>query len=535
MSIDRSIIKKAHELNHSMRIDTKDYIHNNPLASVNYELVLPDKTKHGFQLNYDIRDIMLLASLTQSSVLMTGGTDSGKTTLARLVMNSLFGKEDDGWHRIDFDLDFGKESYSDMDFGVITGGKKMSEGMYSISPFFKMPGIILDEMNRTHAQLANKAIHVFDKDLTLPDGSRVKIGKEYDDGGLAKRYQFHIAAINEGADYAGTFDIDKALRRRTIIEIPMDVFPPTRVDRKKLEEITVKELGLRNTENRFDTVLEIYKALTNGISMHPNARMFKAYMEAFDFCKYSLTGEKGSVASKNGSIHHVCTAPIKTQITQMNGETMQCEFLKTFEYDMCPSVRGITVGVSKNMGNVARGFALIRATKFLEMCYAAIVKNEPEVALEFKVFNPEKFKESLQDYVGQKLEGTDLVKAATEKYLDKLEVEISDIEAAAAFVGYSKIGFAPSWTVKHFQGNQYGAIRYFLNNVKSKFEEGRARPELNNLGEVLQGKASPQVLKGIENYCMSENPWMWATIKPYLDGGKKEETQLQEEVLGFYK
>ena len=55
MSLDTDLIKKAHQLKYHVQEDSKEFIHNRPLAEVTCELVLPDKTKHGFVISHKIK------------------------------------------------------------------------------------------------------------------------------------------------------------------------------------------------------------------------------------------------------------------------------------------------------------------------------------------------------------------------------------------------------------------------------------------------------------------------------------------------
>ena len=194
MGLDKEIIRYAHEINQLLHDNSSQYIHTRPVVASESSLVLPGMVKHPFRVTYDLKDLLTIGALTESSILMTGGTDLGKTTLALLAMNSLFGKEEHGWHKIDLDRDFGKDVYSKVDFSALTEGKTTEE-LYKATNFLYLPGLILDEINRLHAKLGNKLLHFFDKDIALPNGQRVKLGVSLDNG---KTYQFQIAAINEG-------------------------------------------------------------------------------------------------------------------------------------------------------------------------------------------------------------------------------------------------------------------------------------------------------------------------------------------------
>ncbi|MBI1969580.1 hypothetical protein HYS48_02705 [Candidatus Woesearchaeota archaeon] len=547
MPLDKKLIQSAHQLNAAVHGNAREYFHSRPVAVSTLSLILPEKRKYPFQIVYDIKDLFTIGAVTQSSILMTGGTDTGKTTLAKLVMNALFGKEDEAWHRIDVDTDFGKDAYADVDFSVVTEGKKLSEGLYQAQRFLSLPGLIWDEINRTHAALANKLLHVFDKDISLPDGKRVKIGHPMDGG---ETYQFQVAAINEGTEYKGTFDVDKALRRRTIIEIPIDVFSATEHDRLLIQKLSRKEVPLKNDQSRLETILEINRALEQqAIPIHPAAEMFVAYLEAFDFCRHSLSHEKGSVASQGGSIRYICSKPVYIDGTMVPGSDVGCPFLKTFEHELCPNVRGITPGISKNLWAVARGFALIRATKFVEMM-AGYLEGKATMPLQYRLLEPGKDEDAtvmdanlerllmqqvenaLQQYTGLKDAGATLARAAADKYLAELHVEIEDVEAAIGFVGYSKLGIATPWVLKHYQGNRYGAVTHFVRQAKSKFKEGLAMPALEKLPDILSGKGTSELLETIRTYCEAQNPWLWKVLTPYLGGQPKPEGK--QDVQQFY-
>lgn len=525
MGLDKEIVKQAHEINQLLHDNSSHYIHTKPVVASESCLILPGKVKHPFRITYDLKDLFTIGALTESSILMTGGTDLGKTTLALLVMNSLFGKEEEGWHKIDLDRDFGKDVYSKVDFSALTEGKTTEE-LYTATNFLYLPGLILDEINRLHSKLGNKLLHFFDKNIALPNGLRVKLGAKLDD---KKTYQLQIAAINEGDEYEGVFDMDKAMRRRTVIEIPMNIFTPTEEDREIIRGQESKDIQLKNETNHLEKILQVYK-MVKKIPLHPTANMFIAYLEAFDYCKNSPTKEKGGVASRNGSVYHTCTKPISFAGQKSPSDVIGCEFLKTFENELCPYVKGLTPGVSKNLVSVAKGFALLRATKFVEMV-ASHLRGSAEMNCFIK--DPEKFKQSLKQYSRSNSKGKELAKAVIGKYFDDLEVEIGDVEAAAGFVGYSKMGISHLWTLKHYQGNMYSAVKNFCSEARLKLEEGLTRPEMSDLEALLRGEGSPKQVQEVKSYCDSQNPWLWKTLTPYLS--KKDKSIDLSEVEELYE
>ncbi len=528
------LIKNIHALNNAVHHTAQGYHHSRPLATSKHDIVLrEERQRHGFSISYDLKDLFTLGAATQSSILMTGGTDLGKTTLAKLVMNALFGEEEDGWHRIDVDTDFGRDLYTDVDFGVIADGKKASQGLYQARGFLTLPGLILDEINRTHAKIANKLIHVLDRDISLPDGTRIKMG--YPRGGdQSGTYQFQVLAINEGSEYAGTFDLDRALRRRAILEIPMDVFPLTPFDRKQLVDGGRREISLENRINRRDDILALHQQLQTTLPLHPIAELFLAYLESFNYCQHSLTGEKGSVETRNGSIRHICAQPITVGDGSATGGAsplaVSCEFLRSFANELCPYVRGITPGISNNLRAVAQGFAVLRATKVAEMLTGSLLEGVGTVPLSYSIESAERWKDTVQSYVrqssGKKLEGVDLVRAAFEKYVGSLEIEKGDLQAAFGFVGYSKLGLATAWVGKHHQGDRFGAVGAFTQQASQLFELALAKREFEHIDRVLEGTATGDEVRAIEEYCKRENPWFWQVLTPYLAAPGKQSQEL---------
>lgn len=529
MAIEKKLIKDAHELNIALHENTAQYLHSTPVILADHYLALSQQaTRHAYKIVYDIKDPCFIAAITQSSILMTGGTDIGKTTLAKLAQNAFFGKEEEGWHRIDVDIDFSQDMYADKDFSVITAGKKLSEGFYTAQGFLGLPGLIVDEINRTHGKIGNKLIHIFDRDVSLPDGKRVKVGFPIND---ESTYQLQIAAINEGDEYTGTFQLDKAMRRRTILEIPMDVFPMTDEDkmhnRHWMEE--GRKIELRNTENRLATIVRLYQQL-HTLPTHFVADLFHGYVESLDYCLYSETKTKAGIKTRSGTIEHICNQPPHAHGTT---PAVACPYLRSFELNMCPNVNAITPGVSRNLSAVARGFAVLRTTKFVELLASYLVGHS-SAPLCYEIAHPERFTESLRTYTNTQLTGRDLARAALDTYIENLQVEGGDIEAALPFVCYSKFHIAEPWVLKHHHGNRHSALRFVMGQLKTKFEQGFLDPSLENIQHLLAGEGTDAELAAIQRYCDSENPWLWKVLSPYR---KKEEPTgaMKEHILNLYE
>lgn len=508
-------IKKVHELKKSVEAGSRQYYHSRPLITSRPKLEL-HTTRPTFTVEYSIKDLLLIGAITENPVLLIGGTDLGKTYLARLVMQGLFGKEEQGWHQLDFDLDFGKDAYTNVNSDFFHESGKNLNDLYSLHEWMRLPGFIADELNGVHPKIVRKALHIIrEKEITLSNGQRKRIGHGINDHD--ETYQFQVATINEGSEYSGTFDMDKALRRRTTIEIPMDIFSPTPFDRLCIQKFKQKEAVVGR--NNISEVLDVFTVPR--LDLHPTAELFVSYLEAFDYCASSLTEDKGSVAQRNGSIAHICGQQIRAGDADMGN--FGCFFLRAFPNNLCPNVRGITPGVSENVLSVAHGLALLRAVKFIEMI-AGFIQGAPHRKLSYTA--PANFENLLRESFGQGSK-KDLAAKAIEKYISELEIQQQDITAAVNFVGYSKIGINPTWVNKFYQGNKFEAVKNFCAEAERKFLEGLNRPELENLQELLTNKNGTGNLRSVIEYCRSQNPWLLRALSPYLE----EEEQYDESLI----
>ncbi|MGV9173494.1 MAG: hypothetical protein ACOC35_13160, partial [Promethearchaeia archaeon] len=71
------------------RFISKNYYNSQPVASVSFV----DHEKKIKNIEFKLPDILLIGALTQSSVLLSGSSGSGKTLLAKLITKFLFGKD----------------------------------------------------------------------------------------------------------------------------------------------------------------------------------------------------------------------------------------------------------------------------------------------------------------------------------------------------------------------------------------------------------------------------------------------------------
>jgi len=483
----KAIIKKAHMLRRAVEEQTSQYYHSTPLVESTHRLKLKTSA-HSFRLKYGLKDLMLIGAITENPILLTGGTDLGKTALSCMMMNSLFGKEEEGWHRLDFDLDFGKDAFTNVHSDFFHESGKSLQDLYSIHKWMRLPGFIADELNGGHSKVIKKAIHIIkEKDITLADGRRVKIGCGIED---EKTYQYQIATINEGSEYSGTFEMDKALRRRTTIEIPLDIFKASPLDLFKMKRSSNLKIELKNTTSHFKDILDIFKA-AKSIKLHPAAELFLSFLEALDYCEYSPTKTKSGLEKRGDSIRYICSKKI-------DEAPMGCRYLKLLKEELCPHIFGISPGLSKDMISVAQGAAIIRAVKFAEVLHD--IKEGNSYYLDS---SRDSFIDSLKMYVDSEEEN--LYEAALTKYINDLEVEYEDLVDIAPFVIYSKVGMSKVWLEKNCNGNVYQGLQILIKEACDKYKEGIKRIDMSNV----------EINMDLHNLMSENNPWLLQALKPY--------------------
>ena len=129
------IIPTLSKVRESVERATADYIRSTNL--VNYQV-------NGFWVSLDIRDILMIGAMTESDVLITGKTGSGKTKLANSMMKGLFGSS--GYYSKTTLPTMNPSEFMDIDFPSIVEGKKsLRDSIAGIQSLTK-PGIVLNEV-----------------------------------------------------------------------------------------------------------------------------------------------------------------------------------------------------------------------------------------------------------------------------------------------------------------------------------------------------------------------------------------------------
>ena len=506
------------------------YFHSNPLSGF--------KSVFGDYIYYDLFDWGLIGAISEAPMLLIGDTDRGKTDFAKIIMTALFGEEENSWHKTNIDLDFGTMTYSGTDFSSINEGKNSDELFYE-KAFLKYPGLVWDEPNRAPAKLLNKLIHILEKDFHLENGKKVLSGKEYKkENGQKERYQYHILAMNEGPDYHGTSMVDRALRRRQTIEIPIDVFPTTMYDKKQMGEKRTGTLKIKNGEGHFEEVVNLLNSLAN-IPISHEAEQLKLYFQSMSYCEGSLTKTKKGINFGE----HICTSKdsrADSENTHRENSRAACHYLASYPKRMCPNVYGITDGVSIRFGTIARAHALVRALKTLELIARYIEAGKDTSGFDFKKMAAKnkinsEFYENLASYTGLSSSlKNELVPKFTEKYINELKVEPCDFYSVLPFISFSKLELNPHWVEKEYQGSKWFAIKDMSKLAYDRITEfQRQYPEIFS-GVVNGDKLSPSQAEDFEESCKNDI-WLKQSLAAYNNSGLYSGNTNYETVLGLLR
>lgn len=362
-------------------------------------------------VSFDIKDMLILGAITGTDCLITGKTGAGKTKLATLVMKGLFDEE---YTNKTITPAMQPDDFLDIDFGVMKQGGLLRDAIKPLSILTK-PGVILNEVNRAPGVIQNYLIPFLDKEIDI-QGKDFFAGVELDSG---ERYQFRIVTINEGEQYA-VDTMDRAIRDRTVIEIPLDMFYQTYEDcLNMLAALTGRGASYIKSGSQGSSEL-VYKTFS-AVSQVPVADeviIFLTYLSGMSLCSRIAS----PVKIKENALFSLeyCSTVMNDGFVETNAA---CHFSKadypTNIHNLCGNVRAPSQRGLLNLIKVARGAAFVRSAK------------------------------------------TDGMAA---------ETTIDDVMSVAPFVLHDKLEMNELWIKKHYQGNKMVAVSHVMSQAKQRFE-----------------------------------------------------------------
>jgi hypothetical protein len=397
----------------------------------------------GGAVSLDIKDILLVGALSGVDSLLTGRTGAGKTHLAKMVMTALFGRN--GYFGKTVTPGMSTSDFLDIDFGAIQrDGKSLREAMRAVE-MTKRPGVILNEPNRAPELVQAILIPFFDHEFEA-EGSQIELGVQVPDTGL--RYQYRILTINEGAEYSGVVGLDRAVRDRMVIEVPMDHLTMSSGDVLRMfEKRTSAKMSDQAGEGMLEELLAIHKLVLT-LPLSQDARGLLVYLNGLGNCIRSLNGSKNGIA-------------FTPAICGQGGSTGGCHHFAPMG-GVCGAVFKPSARALLNLQSVARGIAAVR------LAHAARMQTEGS-------------------------------------FSETMEVTDMDVLAAAPLVLFSKLEIDPAWIAKRYQGNKWAAIKSVMSEVLARVI--LARKELLPTRQCREMNAT-QRKKLLQDWVVKNDAWL---------------------------
>lgn len=386
---------------------SRSYFNSQPVISINYF----DSRKRVVNLIFKLSDILLIGALTQSSILLSGSSGSGKTLLAELIMEFLFGWQ--GYARKNITPDMNEQDFIDIDFGAIKEGKKLKEAMIA-DELFSLPALIIDEANRAPPIIQNRLLQILENNIDLKS-KIIHAGIPLENSSY---YHWNILTLNYGVEYAGTSTVDRALKDRVTIDIPIDNFPPIMEDQIQMirGSLLTKE---EKIEPKNEVIFNIYQNLDK-LQLSLEAEALILYLSFTSNCVKSPTGSKYGVLfspqyCKDQDCPHARNPPLN---------------------EICPYTFAPSNRVLRKLVHTAKGFSLLRHAKIINSLHTSESKN------------------TIEDYLKTK----------------NFEVTLQDVVSIAPIILNSKISMNREWVMNKFEGNTFLACTHFLKVINAQLE-----------------------------------------------------------------
>ena len=473
----RVLLERAHEA-------SVDYINTSPVLTLSDHIGVENSQPLSWSLDFDLKDLCVLGAITQAPLALRGATDRGKTYLAARVLSGLFGSEGKDWAKWEINKGVSVDDLIDVDVGKLSTSK-LSESISSAA-WVSRPAFLLDEINRSHAKLAQILIHIVDgSGLNVRGDLSIPIGLPYVVEGKPKRYSFSILTANElGPDTPGVYEEDAALVRRVVLSYNLDHTPVTTRDVSQLTEGTGKraKTELPAYVSAVESIIRVYESLPDMVPVSALARLFLHYLWGLGSCIRTRTGRQ-----RKDLIPKICSA---------------CHLAKSHPF--CGKVGGLSEGLLIWCKELAMGIAVIRAAKVLQQVHTECTEGSAT---------------GIQDHVGMQTEGEDLYAAFAEKYAQTVTVKGEDMVAA-----YSLLAPGHVWISRDFMDKQSGyenCEAYAFADIATRswqVMQGIIRKREDLFAELAEnGEVSPTHQAEVEALITTEDAAMLSVIAAFRD------------------
>lgn len=293
-------------------------------------------------VQFTVKDIFDLVTITGSPILLKGRTGCGKTEFTKAHMNAAHGS--DGFALVQVAGDLEMSDLLDLDEKEEREEDALLSDRLRVPLFDDRSAICIDEVGRSHPRVSGALLRLASETVFSPRPGKVfPVGIPYSVNGQTSRYLLSAATANPPtSEYAGCFELDKALVDRFAIHFDMDDTPPTLDDDSKRVAEGKRKRNLPRFHSCIDTILTILESLPV-IPMSSLAGLFM---------KYLMLGTGVCVRTRNG----------KKRLSLMPTVCQKCHLEKS----MCSKITPPEGRSIEMVTDVARGIAAIRLSKVFE-------------------------------------------------------------------------------------------------------------------------------------------------------------------------
>lgn len=439
----QGLVKELAILEKQMNIYiSQSYFNSQPIVVLNFF----DPNKKVVDLIFKLSDILLIGALTQSPVLLSGSSGSGKTLLAERMAEFLFGTN--GYARKNITPDMNEQDFIDIDFGVIKEGGTLKEAMMA-DTLFDRPSLIIDEANRAPPIVQNRLMQILENNIDLKS-------KIIHAGILLEKnlyYHWNLLTLNYGVEYTGTSAVDRALKDRVTLDIPIDNFPPTLDDQIMMIRGSLVSNEVEKLSSMDNLIFQIYQKLDN-IQLSLEAEALILYLSFTSNCVKSPTGSKYGVI-----------------FSPQYCKDQDCEYARNPPLnEICPYTYAPSNRILRRLVHTAKGFSLLRHAKIVN--YLKSLNNSEAIDIYL----------DLQDF----------------------DVSLEDVISVAPVILNSKISMNRDWVLNRFNGNILLACNHFLKIINQQLDYFM-KNILESLVSEMKGRDLSEKQKGIRKKALQDD------------------------------